>query len=180
MARWCSDSEFSFSERHGAVPTGEGARIYDVQNKDTVAWYPTGEWIIAAIELPQHAGSHSIAKSGLGCFVDIWAVYVRPGDSKFGKIWVQLTDWTRGWKESELYDNIALVPYNASEKLCPAGTQYASTPKDIPFAYYHGSAAWRTTADIGRDATHDIAIASTQRKCVHRLGREGRPDWGPG
>lgn len=115
--------------------------MYDIQNKDNVAWYPSGDWLTAAVELPVHAGFHAISSGGQGYFTDIWAIYVRPNDPNFGKIWVQLTDWTCGWKESGFYDNIAMMPYDASEKLCLPGTQYAQTPTDIPFAYYHCSAA---------------------------------------
>ncbi len=116
-----------------------GAKIYDVQNKDNVSWYPNGDWLTVAVELPVHAGTHNVATGGIGSFTDIWAIYVKPDDPSFGKIWVQLTDWARNWRESGFYDNVAMIPYDASEKLCPAGTQYAHNPTEVPFAYYHCS-----------------------------------------
>jgi len=116
-----------------------GKVIYDVQNKDHASWYPNGDWIAAAVEMPVHPGQHGLAAAGTGSFTDLWAVYGRQGDPRFGKIWVQLTDWARGWKETGLYDPIAMAPYNASQKQCPAGTQYATSSTEVPFGYFHGS-----------------------------------------
>jgi len=115
------------------------AKIYAVQNKDHAAWWPNGDWITGCVEMPVHAGQHGFACAGTGAFTDIWAIYVRRGDPRFGKIWVRLTDWVRGWERTGLYDDIAMAPYDSGSALCPAGRQYARTPTDVPFAYFHCS-----------------------------------------
>jgi hypothetical protein len=154
-----------------------GARIYAVQNKDNPTWHPSGDWLFAAVEMPRHAGPHLYATGEAGLFTDIYAVYVRPRDPRFGKIWVQLTDWRSTW--GPLADDLAPMPLDASEPACPTGDQYSRRPGDIPFAYFSCSAQGRPppTSGVMRPTTsaRTLANGDTPIAWGARVGVNSKP-----
>src|SRR5262245_8204493 len=55
------------------------------QHKGAPTWHPSGEWLVAGVEMPIHAAPHAKCHAGTGAYVDLWAV------SADGRRWVQLT-----------------------------------------------------------------------------------------
>jgi hypothetical protein len=115
-----------------------GATVYANQNKDLAAWHPGGNWLIAGIELPQHALTHALGNAEVGLFNDLWAISVD------GKTWVQLTDYAATWTYK---DAVAQIPYACAQvaaNRCPTACQYRNAAPGgaiHPFDAYSCSAA---------------------------------------
>ena len=170
------------------MPTG--TTIYARQNKDLAAWHPEGDWIIAAVEMPVHAGLHRAGTGEIGMFTNIYAIYVgtqtEAGQPLFGKIWVQLTDWVSTW--GSLYDNVSIIPYDSIDRLpgdsmdsppgdgidnqCPMGAQYAETDTQYPFAYFHCS------EEDQRPPTSGVMRPTVSPGIVAGTSHQARIAWG--
>lgn len=59
------------------------------QHKGAPTWHRSGEWLVVAVEMPQHAAPHAKCHAGTGAYVDLWAV------SSDGQRWAQLTRYAR-------------------------------------------------------------------------------------
>jgi len=70
------------------------------------SWHPSGEWLIVAVEMPQHAAPHAKSHAGTGAYVDLWAVTPDSGR------WVQLTRYANRALRTRFPDQPvgALVP----------------------------------------------------------------------
>lgn len=130
----------SAAGRANRVERQPGATVYANQNKDLAAFHPSGDWIVAAVEMPRHALRHQVGSSSLGMFNDLWAIHAD------GRIWVQLTDFRATWDHA---DPVASTPYACADAPnCPLGCQYVGTVEH-PYDAYACSARGAPPPSIG-------------------------------
>jgi len=124
-----------------ADPDGAGERCiscFDIaggpkrgQHKGAPDWHPSGRWIVASVEMPQHQDTHDRTTPGRGAFMDLWVV------SANGKQWYQLTHYASA-ASGPRFENAptgALMPH---------------------FSHSGGKLAWAEM--IGADADHPYGI----------------------
>lgn len=165
----------------GATPNAmvrqSAMTVYANQNKDLATFHPNGEWVIATVEMPHHAGTHHIGNGEVGIFNDLWAISVD------GRQWVQLTDFAGSW-EANLRDPIAMTPFACVDSPnCPSGCQYIGATT-APFDAYScsssglsppGSGAMRPTLSHGLTGS---APQSAQLLWGERVGLLPTYTWG--
>ncbi len=118
-----------------------GAIVYANQNKDLAAWYPNGQWMVASVEMPTHAISHSIGNGEIGMFNDLWAI------SADGKTWVQLTDFASTW---EFKDPTASMPFACYDSAnCTTRCQYSHAGNTAPYESYSCSSVGNAPPSSG-------------------------------
>ncbi len=82
---WVADPDGSHEICLSCRDISNGPRLN--QHKGAPTWHPSGQWIVAAVEMPVHAASHAQTHAGTGAYVDLWAI------SADGTQWYQLTHY---------------------------------------------------------------------------------------
>jgi len=101
---WVADPDGSRATCISCRDVPNGPRMN--QHKGAPTWHPSGQWIVAAVEMPVHAASHAKTHAGTGAYVDLWAI------SPDGRRWFQLTRYTNSVRTSRFPNTPvgALIP----------------------------------------------------------------------